>query len=249
MIKEFFKATLYKPLFNLLAYFAYLVPGHSIGWAIIGLTLLVRALLWVPSVRALRSPLQLRQYQDEIKAIQEKFKDDRAAQAQATMAFYRQKGVNPLSGCLPALIQLPIIIILYQVFIAGLNNIRPDLIYPFTPHLDTINPYFFGIDLSKPDRIVMPLLAAAGQFAQSFSYSKLNPASANKKANDPAAMMNKQMLYLFPAMTYFIALSLPAGLALYWIATSLFSLVQQVVVVRSFKPNAGAKVTVRQRGR
>src|SRR5688572_19626042 len=101
MIKEFFKTILYQPLFNLLVFFAWLVPGHSIGWAIILLTLLVKLILWVPQAKALRSPLQMRAHQDDLRALQEKHKNDRAGLAQAQMAFYKEKGINPLAGCLP----------------------------------------------------------------------------------------------------------------------------------------------------
>jgi YidC/Oxa1 family membrane protein insertase len=249
MIKAFFKTILYKPFFNLLAFFAYLVPGHSLGWAIIALTLLVRALLWVPSMKAMKAPLQMRQYQEEIKALQERHKADRMAQSQALMAFYKEKGINPLSGCLPLLIQLPIIIILYRVFIAGLHDVRPDLLYSFTPHLNTLNTHFFGIDLSHPNRVVMPILAAGMQFLQSRHLAKLNPTTSAASANDPSAMMTKQMTYLFPIMTFVIALSLPAGLALYWASTSLFTLIQQYFVAETFKPTKKATVTVREKAK
>jgi YidC/Oxa1 family membrane protein insertase len=234
-------------LFNLLVFFAWLVPGHSVGWSIILLTLLTRAILWAPSVKALKAPLQMKAHQDELKAVQEKHKDDRTAQAQATMAFYKERGINPLSGCLTLLIQLPVILILYQVFRTGLHTIRPDLIYSFTPHLDSVNPLFFGIDLSKPNKIVLPILAGLAQFLQARHYATIS-AQPSGKSNDPMAMMTKQMQYLFPFMTYFIALSLPAGLALYWITTTVVSLVQQVLVARNFKPNkSSVAVTVRQK--
>ncbi len=248
MVKEFFKTILYEPLFNLLVFFAWLVPGHSIGWAIILLTLLVKLILWVPSAKAIRSPLQMRQYQDEIKELQDRHKGDRAAQSQALMAFYKEKGINPLSGCLPLLIQLPVIFILYRVFIVGLGDFRPDLLYSFTPHLDAINTNFFGINLSNPDRFVLPIIAAGLQFLQSRHMMLLNPPSKN--SNDPAAAMQKQMIYIFPVMTYFIALSLPAGLALYWAANALFSVGQQEVLRRNFKPtkpNVTVKVRTKNR--
>src|SRR3989344_4004423 len=151
-MKEFFKIILYKPLFNLLVFFSFIVPGHSVGWAIILLTIVVRLVLWVPNAKSLQAPLKMRAYQDDIKRLQEQYKDNRAAQSQALMAFYKEKGINPLSGCLPILIQLPILIILYQVFMTGISNLRPDLIYSFTPHLDSINQMFLGINMAQPDK-------------------------------------------------------------------------------------------------
>jgi YidC/Oxa1 family membrane protein insertase len=247
MIKDFFRIILYQPLFNLLVFFAWLVPGHSIGWAIILLTFLVKLILWIPSRKSIEAPLQMREHQPEIKKIQERYKDDRTAQSQALMAFYKEKGINPLSGCLPLLIQLPVIFVLYRVFIDGLNSLRPELIYSFTPHLDSINALFFGIDLTKPDRFVLPLVAAILQYFQARHLQKLNPPTASN-SNDPAAIMAKQSQYLFPIMTYFIAFTLPAGLALYWSANALFSVFQQVVVAKSFKPKEPTvQVTVRSK--
>jgi len=245
MIKEFFKTILYQPLFNILVFLAWLVPGHSIGWGIIGLTALVRVALWVPSMKALTAPLKMRQHQDEIKAIQEKYKDDRTAQAQALTAFYKQQGINPLSGCLPLLIQLPILFILYRVFFDGLRGQRLDLLYAFTPHPEALNTIFFGVNLAEADRLVLPLLAASSQLLQSWYTMKLNPQPTSK--DDPTAMMNKQMIFIFPIMTYFIASRLPSGLALYWIATSAFSLLQQLTVQRRFAQKPTATVTIRQK--
>ena len=247
-IKDAIKVVLYKPLFNILMLFAFIIPGHSMGWAIILLTIIVRLLLWVPSVKSLQAPLKMKQHSKELKAIQDKYKDDKQAQSQATMAFYKEQGINPFSGCLPLLIQLPIIFVLYRVFIAGLGNLRSDLLYSFTPHVDVINSIFLGINLAKPDRIFLPVIAAVLTFFQSRQATMMN---AQPNSNDPTAMMSKQMQYLFPAMTFFLALSLPAGLALYWSITTLFSIFQQYYVMKNFKANgsgtSGVEVTVRQK--
>jgi len=249
MIKEFFKVTLYEPLFNLLVFFAWLVPGHSMGWSIIILTILVRAALWVPTMKSLRMPLLMREHQDELKALQERYKDDRAAQTKAMLAFYREKGLSPFSGCLPLLIQLPILLILYRVFIVGLSDLRPDLLYSFTPHLDSINAFFFGIDLSKQDRIFLPLIAALLQFAQARHYQQINPMTSSS-SNEPMALMGRQMTLIFPVMTYFIGITLPAGLALYWATTTGISWLQQMYAVKTFKPTSPkATVTVRTKSR
>jgi YidC/Oxa1 family membrane protein insertase len=245
MIKEFFKTVLYQPLFNLLIFIAWLVPGHSLGWAIIGLTIIVRILIWPLTIKPLLSSLHQRQFQPELKELREKYKDDRAAQAQAQMAFFKEKGINPLAGCLPALIQLPILLILYRVFITGLKSERLDLLYSFTPHV-AVNPIFFGIDLGHPNRLVFPLIAAGLQFFQTKHMQKLNPVSGDK--NDPTAAMTKQMVFLFPIMTFVVALSLPAGLALYWAVAALAQWLQQLYVERNFKPTA-SKVAVSVRSK
>ena len=246
MIKEFFKTILYTPLFNLLVLFAWLTPGDSIGWGIIFVTIFVKLALWVPSAKAIRSPIQMSQYRDDIKEIQDKHKGDKAAQSKATMAFYKEKGINPLAGCLPLLIQLPVLIILYRVFIVGLGDFRGDLLYSFMPQIDSINIYFFGLNLSEPSMIIMPLIAAGFQFAQSKHMMILNPPPKNSK--DPAANMQKQMLYMFPVITFFIARSFPAGLALYWATNAILSTIQQEVIRRTYQPEKpDVKIVVRSK--
>jgi len=88
------------------------------------------------------------------------------------------------------------------------------------------------------------VLAAALQFVQARHMQSLNPPAA-ANSTDPTAMMNKQMIYMFPAMTFFIAYRLPAGLALYWVTTTLFSFLQQLYVAKTFTVNKKASVTVR----
>ena len=244
MIKEFFKAILYTPLFNLLVLFAWLTPGDSIGWGIIFVTIFVKLALWIPSAKAIRSPIQMSQYRDEIKEVQDKHKGDKAAQSQAVMAFYKEKGINPLSGCLPLLIQLPVLIVLYRVFIVGLGDFRADLLYSFMPQIESVNTFFFGLDLTEPSQFIMPLIAASLQFVQSKHMMILNPPS--KTSKDPAANMQKQMLYMFPLITFFIARSFPAGLALYWATNAILSTIQQEVIRRTYKPEkSDVKIKVR----
>ncbi|MEK7202001.1 MAG: YidC/Oxa1 family membrane protein insertase [Patescibacteria group bacterium] len=245
-MKALLKAVLYTPLFNLLVFFSWLVPGHSIGWAIILLTIVVRTIIWVPNSKMLKSQLYMRSHQDELKKLNEKY-DNPQERAKAQMAYYKEHGINPMAGCLPMLIQLPILYILYFVLIAGLKDIRPDLLYSFTPHIDAVNAQFLGINLAGKDRFFLPVLAALLQFAQTRFNQKLTPISAAK--NDPAAMMTKQMMYLFPAMTYFIGSTLPAGLSLYWATATLFQIGQQAYITKKFvaKPSKGVEVTVRKK--
>lgn len=245
-MKELLKTLLYTPLFNLLVFFSWLVPGHSVGWAIILLTIVVRIILWAPNSKALKSQLYMRSHQDELKKLSEKY-DNPQERAQAQMAYYKQHGINPMAGCLPMLIQLPILYILYLVFMAGLKDIRPDLLYSFTPHLDTVNAHFLGINLAGKDRFFLPVIAGLLQLVQTRYSQKLMPVSTAK--NDPSAMMTKQMTYLFPAMTYFIGSTLPAGLSLYWATTTLFQIGQQVYTTKHFiaKPSKGVEITVRKK--
>jgi len=222
---ELLKQIFYIPLFNLLILLFDVIPGHDLGVAIIVLTILIRLVFFPLSIKAQRSQRAINLLAPKIKEIKEKFQKDQAAQGAAIMALYKEHGVNPVAGCLPLLIQLPILIALYQVFIAGLNVESLSLLYPFIPNPGTINPFFLGvIGITNPNRWIA-VLAAAMQFVQSRqSLAYMNAAGSP----DPrAAMLNKQMMYLLPAFIIVIGWNLPAGLLLYWVTTTAASLVEQ----------------------
>jgi len=228
-IKSILKLILYQPLYNALIFLVWLIPGHNVGLAIIILTIIIRLILLPSSMKATRQQKRMRELQPEIQAIQAKYKDDKAKQSQEIMAFYRENKINPLGACLPLLIQLPILIILYYVFIHGLNTERFDLLYSFMPRPDVINTGFLGLDLAKPDRFILPVIAGILQYFQ--SRQLMPPADPNKK-QDMQVMISKQMMYLMPVFTVIIAGRLPAALPLYWAVTTLFAVVQQWWVFR-----------------
>ena len=240
------KTVIYYPLYNLLIFLAWLVPGHSLGWAILLMTLIIRLLLLAPSLKAARAQVRMQMLQPEMARIKKEIKDQQE-QGKALMALYKKEGVSPFGSCLPLLIQLPIIFILYRVFLNinryGLNF---ENLYSFTPHMGTVNSFFFGLNLAKPELWVLPILAGASQFV--LSKMMLPPVpkiQSNGKSTpdmgDTMAMANKQMVYIFPLITVFIARSLPAGIGIYWIITTLFGIAQQYYVIRSIKGNPTEK--------
>lgn len=239
LLKDFFKAILYKPLFNLLMFFVWLIPGNSVGWAIIAITVLIRLILYPSQKKAIESQKKIQDLQPKMDEIKTKYANDQQAQAQALMDLYKTYNINPLSSCLPILIQMPIIFILYRVLTIGLTKDRFDLLYTFTPRPETINIMFMGMDLSQPS-IFMAVLAGVLQFAQSYRMmaktNKNTKVTAPKAKNDAEEMtqaFSKQMLYMFPIFTIIIAIKLPAALALYWIVTTLFMVIQQEIIYRA----------------
>jgi len=237
-IKNFFKVILYKPLFNLLIFFVWLMPNDNVGWAIILLTVLIRLILYPSQQKSLESQKRLQEIQPEMDEIKKKYAKDQQAQAQATMDLYKRYNVNPFSSCLPLLIQLPILYILYRVFTVGLNTQRYDLLYNFTPRPEHINTIFYGIDLNNPN-LYLAILAGVLQFIQSKQVMSTQPKtgkSGDKNVKSPESMVgdfSKQMIYLFPIFTVIIAMRLPSALALYWIVTTLFMVLQQWFIYRS----------------
>lgn len=224
-MKEIFNLILVHPLLNLLVFFYNFIP--DIGVVIILLTVLVRLLLLPSFHKSMKHQKALQDLQPKMDEIKEKYKDNREQQAKATMELYQAHKVNPLSSCLPMLIQFPILIALYFVFIQSLNGQGLQGIYSFISVPESINPMFLKlVDLSKPS-VVLAALAAVLQFFQSRMFLP------KKQGNDGMAKMLKyQMLYIFPLLTLFIGLRFPAGLPLYWIVTTLFGIGQQYYILR-----------------
>ena len=232
---SWFHTILYQPLFNLLIGIYDLLPGWDIGFAIIVLTVFIKLALWPLSNTSLKSQKALQEIQPKIEALKEEFKDDKEKLAKAMMELYTKEKVNPFSSCLPLLIQLPILIALYRVFIAGLNTESLVNLYAFVPNPGEIRHIFLGlVDLTKPN-VVLAVLAGAFQFVQTrMLMSKRVPPLVRKSAGardeDMMASMNKSMMYFMPVMTVVIGVSLPAGLTLYWVTVNIISVLQQLLV-------------------
>ena len=227
-----FNESLTRPLFNLLVWMYNVVPGQDFGIAIILVTVLLRVVFYPLSQKALKSQKALQALQPKIKEIQKKYKD-KQEQSRVMMKFYKENKVNPFSGCLPLLVQLPILIALYRVFLVGLEPESLDTLYSFVHNPEVLNPMFLGlVNLAEPSHL-FAILAGLSQFLQSKVMFQGNAAVSG---SDFSKIMSKQMIYMMPLFMIFIAWNLPAGLALYWIVTMLFSLGQQLHVNKTFRP-------------
>lgn len=232
-MKNLAKVIFYIPFYNLLIFFAWLTNG-SVGWSIVLLTVLIRLILLPSSLKAAKSATKLQALQPKMNEIREKHKGDQKKQNEEMMRLYKEEGASPFGSCLPLLIQLPILLILYRVFTAGLDTSRYGLLYSFTPHPETLQPVFMGINLAKPELWILPILAGVLQLV--LSIMTMPKATKNKDGKvDPTQAMTKQMTYLFPIMTVFIGRSIPAALTLYWVITTLFGIGQQWYVNKKLK--------------
>lgn len=227
---------LFRPLVNLLVVVANLLPGHNLGIAILVVTGLVRLILLPFSLHQARhanhQQKKMTNLKAELKKINERFKNDATARSQATFALYRKAGINPAGGCLPLIIQLPILIALYSVFLSGLGPQTAQHLYSFVSLPITLSSTFLGINLTIPN-LWLALLAGAAQFFQMRTMTAAPATSADEKSAQMMASMQRNMAFIFPVMTVFITLRLPAALALYWVATTLFALAQQYILKRT----------------
>lgn len=232
-----FNTLLVQPLFNILAVIVAILPGHDFGIAIILFTVLVRLALWPLVNKQLHSQRALQELQPEIARIRSEAKGDKTLEGKLTMELYKEKEINPFASFLPLLIQLPIFLALFVVL---KDLILPGelakMAYPFVAQMPfiadaikvggTLHPTFLGlIDLAKPS-LILAAIAAGLQF---FQTKQLLPKNATK---DSAAQVTKGMTYIFPFVTFFVGLTLPAALALYWAAGSAMAILQQTLVLR-----------------
>jgi len=225
---DVFNTILYRPLFNALVIFYQLIPGHDFGVAVILLTILTRLIIYPFMAQSLKSQKVLTDLQPKIQEIQDKYRDDREKQTKELISLYQKEKINPFGGLLPLLIQFPILIALYQVFWKGLRPEEMTNLYSFVSQPRIIDPIFFGLINLAESSLILALIAGISQFFQ----TKMVAPKKTDQTTQFSNLFQKQMLYFFPVFTFFILWKLPAAIALYWIVTSLFSLVQQYLIFK-----------------
>ena len=233
-MKAFFYTVLYQPFLNIMVALLAVLPGHNLGVAIIVLTVLVRLVLNKPAVTALKTQLKMQQLQPVLNKVRKEYKGDVTRQNQEMMKVYAAEKVSPYGGCLPLLIQLPILIVLYSVFRTDFTNIPAGSLYSFTPAVPHVNNVFLGLDLTHFERIHFPLtphlwaMVALGVISAVLQYIQMKMLQPKvRPEGDATADMTRQMSITMPALSFIIALTLPPALPLYWAVTTAYSIAQQ----------------------
>ncbi|MDP2910402.1 MAG: YidC/Oxa1 family membrane protein insertase [bacterium] len=235
-----FNLILYQPLLNALVLLYIYLPGHDFGIAIIILTILIKFLFYPLGKQSIKSQKSLSELQPKIKEIQEKHKQDKEKQTKEIMALYKREKISPFSGCLPILIQLPVLIALYRVFWNGLQPEQMDFLYKFVVSPGAIDPTLFGfINLSQPNFIIA-LLNGVLQFIQ---IKMIGPKKIKKQGASFSDELQKQMQYFMPVFIVLILFRLPSALGLYFLVSSLFTIIQQYVILRKKNDEPGQFTT------
>lgn len=154
----FFRTFFYNPVYNLFAALILILPGYSLGFAIVAITIIIRLILLAPQQHMLVSQRHMQEIQPKVKAIQEAHKGDQAAIGMKTMELYKKEGVNPFGSLLPIFIQIPILIVLYQVVLNISSPVNLAHLYDIAwlENFKNIlpNPNFYGMHLEKSGGIV-----------------------------------------------------------------------------------------------
>jgi YidC/Oxa1 family membrane protein insertase len=210
-----------------------------LGLAVIIFSVLTRLLVFPLSLPAMRLQKKMQELRPKIKELTDKHKENKQALQQAQMELYKTHNINPLAGCLPQLLQIALLLLLYQVLV---QFVQHDVLNGVT-----INPVFFWMDLRKHDPFfIMPILAGVSQFIlsvmilpggetpdliQNDTKNKHLMVENQKEEStaDMAETMQKQMLFMMPIMTGVAAANFPSGLGLYWVVTTVVSIAQQAM--------------------
>ncbi len=233
---NFFHIVLYRPLFNALIFFYNTIAWGDLGISIILLTILIRLILFPIFQKSVRNQTILQKIQPKIKKIQEDHKHDKEKQAKELLSLYKEHKVNPFSGFLFLLIQLPILIILYQLFLKGLTAASFVDLYGFIAAPKNFQALFLGLINLKNRSILLVVLAAAAQFFQGrLALPKVDKA----QELSPAERITRQMVFTGPLITIFIFFNLPAAVSLYWLTSSMFSIGQQVIINKQINGEFG----------
>jgi YidC/Oxa1 family membrane protein insertase len=236
-----FDTVLIEPIINLLLLF-YRFLGRETIVAVAMITLLFRLALTPLQLRQQRSAKQQQSLRPKLDELQKKYKDDREKLAQEQMKLYREAGISPMGGCLTLLIQLPLMIGLYQAIIRVLASTPlqllalPNDIYNWIPGMSSLIPLksqFLWLDLALPDPLyILPVLVVV----TAWYYQKLlTPPSADPQSE----AMAKQMQIMMPLMTGFFAATYASGLAIYFFISNLVGILQYVLFRSHYAP-AGA---------
>ena len=222
-----------QPLTNVLITLAHYL-FNSFGLAIIALTLIIRGAMYPLTMKQLRSSKKMQDLQPRLAEVQKKYKNDKERLAQEQMRLYKESGVNPLGCLLPMLVQMPIWIALYQSIFRVLGGFPESLIdlsqylynWPVNYIAMPVNNQFLWFDLAKPDPLyILPIIVGGTMWVQ----QKMTM-SVSASADPQQKTQGQIMLWMMPIMFAFMTISFPSGLALYWVASNIISIVMQYFV-------------------
>ncbi|MCZ8524119.1 MULTISPECIES: membrane protein insertase YidC [Paenibacillus] len=199
------------PLASTLDWFADLMWG-SYGLSILVVTIIIRLIILPLTLKQYRSSKRMQDLQPEMKKIKDKYKDDPKKQQEETMKLFQKEGVNPLAGCLPVVVQMPILIALYNAIMRNTEIGTHSFLWM---QLGTKDPYY-----------ILPLLAALTTFLQQkVMSSQMNP-------------QMQSLMFIFPILIFVMAMNFASALPLYWVYSNIFTIVQSYFLYR--KPNDGS---------
>lgn len=227
-----YNEVLYRPLFNGLVLIYQYLPAPDIGLAIIVFTVIIRFLMYPLTHKSLVAQKKMAAIQPKLKEIQARFKDNKEEQTRKIMELYKEHDTNPFSGCMLMILQIPVFIVLFQIFKSGFYPESFSNLYSFVERPENINALFLGaVNLTLPNPF-FAIIVGLSQFLQ----LRLVPEPKDNNSGHPTLAgeigksMQKQMKYVLPFVIGVAAWSFPAALALHWTISNVFAIFQQMII-------------------
>jgi len=227
MISAIYHAILWEPIFNAFVWVYTLLPFKDAGVAIILVTLIIQIVLLPLRILTKKNQERMGALQPKIKELEERHRNNKEAKGRAMMELYREFKVNPFSGCLLVIIQIPILFAIFDVFRRGFESAQLARLYSFISKPEALNPIGFGaINLSEPN-IYIGVFAAAIQFLQmKIGMPALPAISKTPSSGDIPQIMQKQMVYIIPILVLVSSFQLISALMVYWTISNIFNIIQ-----------------------
>ena len=221
------------------------IPWINVGVAVVLFTCIVKVILFPLSQKSVKTQFEMKRIEPELEEIKLKYKDDKKLQAEKVMQIYKERGINPFSGIVLMLIQLPVLIALYYIFLrGGLPTIDHTTLYSFVKAPAFVNMNLFGIDVGAKSTVIAILAAVAQFFQMQLTVPKApKPKDGAKPTgfkDELAKSMNMQMKYVMPIIIFLVARSFPVVVSLYLITSSLFAIGQELYMRRQSAANNNA---------
>lgn len=237
----------YQPIYNILIFIINNITFGDVGFAIILVTIIIKLILSPLTKKSIKSQILMKKMEPELKEIKKNF-PNKEEQAKKTFELYKKYGTNPFSGCLVVILQLPVIFALYYVFYKELS-IDTSLIYSFIQVPAFLHTNFLGLIEMGDKSIFLGVLAGVTQFIQGYLSSPFGvkkPTEVNKEEKTPevksfqdqlSESMQINIKYILPVFIGFVAWQISAAVALYWVVSNIFTIVQEWYIRRQLTSN------------
>lgn len=235
-----FNTIIATPFYNGLIFLMGSLPFFDAGIVIVIFTIIIKFILLPLSIKASKTQIQMKSTEKDLQAIKEKYKDNKEEQSKKTIEYYRENGINPFAGFFIILIQLPILIGLYRVFLkSGLPQINSAILYSFVSAPVVVNMMFLNIINIADKSLFLAVIAGITTYFQiSLANSTIAPASEGASQNELARAMAVQMKYFFPILMTFIAYTISSAIALYLITSNIFAILQEIYIKKKYHKSA-----------
>lgn len=230
-----YNTLIFQPFYNTLIFLIGLLPFLDAGIVIIIFTIIIKIILLPLSIKASKAQIEMKSHEKNLNDIKEKYKDNKEENGRRQLEYYKEHGINPFFSIFILLIQFPILIGLYMVFIkSGLPQINTDILYSFVSSPENINMVFLNfINISEKSIFLAIIAGVTTYFQTSLASGQTKPTDGSKQS-DFAKAMALQMKYFLPLLMAFVSYTISSAIALYLITSNLFAIGQEIYIKKKY---------------